>query len=428
MTVDRCDLADYEWLIGEEAAGVLRDLADRTASPGSQPLHAAAGQLRRHFSAERTHLLLEQVDLRRRAADKFAAADRMFFTRLGLEQATDEWVARYKAARFAALAGTGPLADLCCGIGGDMIALAECGPVVGVDRDPVAACFAAANASAASPEAVSANVQVSRGEAESFDARGFAAVHIDPDRRPAGHRTTSVEWNSPNQDAIERLFEDVPHAAIKLAPAAEAPATWAERCELEWIGRDRQCRQQVAWYGELAVAAGKRRATVLARDGRTLRSIVGEPNQPTPFVEQLDRYLFEPDTAVLAAHLPGVVAAEHGLAIFSAGVAYLTGPQPTDDPAVACFEILDVLSLKPKLLAQYVAKHRIGQLEIKKRGVEHDPKTIRKQLKLSGDRAATLILTKLRRKRVAIFARRAEAQFSPPPASRILHPSHATCL
>ena len=60
----------------------------------------------------------------------------MFFTRLGLEQATDAWVARYKATRFPA---GQLLADLCCGIGGDLMALSERGPTRGVDRDPVAA-------------------------------------------------------------------------------------------------------------------------------------------------------------------------------------------------------------------------------------------------------------------------------------------------
>ena len=111
------ELADYEWLTGPQAAEVLCDLAG-----GCEPLHAAATRLRRQFSPARVHLLLEQVELRRRAAVKFERAEEMFFTRLGLEQATDLWVAAYKARRFA---GRSPVADLCCGIGGDLLALAR---------------------------------------------------------------------------------------------------------------------------------------------------------------------------------------------------------------------------------------------------------------------------------------------------------------
>src|SRR5690348_11971343 len=88
------EIADIEWLTGDEAGRILADLADDTA-----PLHATVARLRRTFTAERTHLLVEQADLRRRAAAKFTQPERMFFTRLGLEQSTDEWTATYKATR-----------------------------------------------------------------------------------------------------------------------------------------------------------------------------------------------------------------------------------------------------------------------------------------------------------------------------------------
>ena len=42
------------------------------------------------------------------------------------------------------------------------------------------------------------------------------------------------------------------NAAIKLAPATKLPPDWIARCELEWISRDRECRQLVAWHGNLA--------------------------------------------------------------------------------------------------------------------------------------------------------------------------------
>ena len=124
MTTATCnDLADYQWLTGDEAGRLLAELAADSA-----PLHTAVARLRRNLSATRTHLLIDQVELRRRAADKFTHADRMFFTRTALEQATDEWTAAYKAATFHPAASRAEpverpdaiFADLCCGIGGDL--------------------------------------------------------------------------------------------------------------------------------------------------------------------------------------------------------------------------------------------------------------------------------------------------------------------
>src|SRR5262245_51813557 len=89
------DLADYQWLTGDEAGRLLAALATDPL-----PLHTAVARLRRNLSAARAHLIIEQVELRRRAAEKFTHADQMFFTRTALEQATDEWTAAYKAKHF----------------------------------------------------------------------------------------------------------------------------------------------------------------------------------------------------------------------------------------------------------------------------------------------------------------------------------------
>src|SRR3954467_7289986 len=125
------DIADYEWLTGNEAGAVLAELA-----VDNIPLHTAISRLRGRFTTSQTHLLLEQTDLRRRATAKFTQAHQMFFTRIGLEQATDEWVATYKASRFTPqrAAGFTPavLADLCTGIGGDLKALAATAPAIGI--------------------------------------------------------------------------------------------------------------------------------------------------------------------------------------------------------------------------------------------------------------------------------------------------------
>jgi hypothetical protein len=364
-------------------------------------------------------LVLQQAELRRRGREKFAVANRMFFTPVGLEQATDESIANYKASRFASHFRTTqePLADLCCGIGGDLIALARYGgmggPVVGVDRDPVAVLFAEANLVAMGDPAVPGRTHVSCSEVADFPLAAFRAWHIDPDRRLTGRRTTQVQFSDPAPDAIHRLLAECPSAAVKLAPAAELSEGWTSRAELEWITSRRECRQLVAWFGELAIAPGSRRATILTA-GETARlpgkrTFVGQPNLAIPRARQIGPYVFDPDPSILASGLCGALAAEHGLAAISPRVAYLTGTPSSEklyDAALASFEVLEVLPMRIKTLRSWLCEHGIGRLEVKKRGVDIDPNRLAAELKSEGDKAATILIMPQEDRAIAIIARR----------------------
>jgi hypothetical protein len=393
------DVADYVWLTGDEAGTMLAELADDTTQ-----LHLLVSKLRRRISAERTHLLLEQVELRRRATAKFAHPERMFFTRVGLEQATDEWIAAYKAKRFVQQAGPSSapctIADLCCGIGGDLSALAKLSSVVGIDRDPQTAHFAAINS----------GVPVQSIDVKQFHVSGVQALHIDPDRRPTGRRTTSLDVCEPNLATLESLIAYVPNAAVKLAPATVVSTAWSDRCELEWISRDRDCRQLVAWHGALAEFPGQHRATILpSAYGLTARTITGPPNWQIPLAPSIDRYVFDMDPAVLAANLKGALASQYGLSALADGPTYFTGPQPIDDVALACFDVDDVLPLETRKLGRYLTERAIGTLEIKKRGVDLDPGQLRRELRPRGDNAATLLCTRAWDRAIGIIARRRPA-------------------
>jgi hypothetical protein len=403
------DLEDYRWLVGPDAAGWLALLADE-----SQPSVAFVARLRRELPSERVHLLLEQADLRRRAEEKFSAAASMYFTPVALQQASDEIVADYKAERFDAGA---PAADLCCGIGGDLLALARRGSVTGADRNPVAALLAEANLGTIAPAECDARHLVVALDAESFDLSGCAAWHIDPDRRPAGRRTTRVELHDPPADAIERLLQRNADAAVKLSPAAVLPEGWPQRAELEWIGRHGQCRQLVAWFGRLARSPGRRRATLVkaaprhavTRAGQpeavVLRTLAGDP-APVETFAPLGQYVYEPDAAVLAADLAAALAAEHGLAALSPGIAYFTSDRLVTDPTLAAFVVTDVLPFDVKRLKSLLRARRIGRLVVKKRGTPHDPAVVWRQLQVPGDESATLLLAPIGGKVMAILGQR----------------------
>jgi hypothetical protein len=320
----------------------------------------------------------------------------MFFTRVGLEQSTDEWVAAYKAIRFRKLRVT----DLCCGIGGDLIALAAQSRAIGIDRDPIAGHFAHINAKS----------EVRHDNATTVDLTDCDAWHIDPDRRPTGQRTTSIDHCAPDRTAIEQMLARNSNAAIKLAPATKLSPEWVNRCELEWISRDGECKQLVAWHGNLALTPAQSRATILRSSpsarGIAPRTITGVPNNSLPISATPAQFIFDVDPAVLAAHLTGTLATEHNLSALSPGPTYLTGTTPIIDDALDCFEVREILPFRTRELSQALRTRNIGQLEIKKRGVDVTTEALRRDLKLRGPNASTLLLTKIATRPTAILADR----------------------
>jgi hypothetical protein len=395
------DVDDYRWLVSEAAAPWLA-IARAELAPGELAEVARVSRLRRELSPERAHLVVEQAELRRRAREKFSLADQMYFTRKGLEQATDEQVAAYKASRFPQGES---IADLCCGIGGDLLAFASRAAATGIDRDAVMAILARANAAAHGHDEERCNVAA---QDVSESGVGSGCWHCDPDRRAGGRRTTRGELFEPPLDVIDRLLSHNNRAAIKLAPATETPSAWARAAELEWISSRGECRQQVAWFGALARQPGRRSATVISGSAE-IRTVVGEPSDVLPLATSVGKYTYEPDVAILAAKLVGELCRQHSLSAVSAGIAYLTSDERVSELSLATFEVMDVLPLDRKQLRAYCREHRLGRLEIKKRGVDVNPERLRKEIVADGDGEATMILTPVSGKTRALITRRLSA-------------------
>ncbi len=135
------DLETFNTLLSEAGQRLLAEIAMRKLSEANTL--ALATELRHRFPASLVAAAMTQIRLRERARTKFGNdAARMYFTQAGLEQATSGLVAAHHAARYHA---AWRIADLCCGIGGDLRALASGHDALAVDRDPLTAAIAAAN-------------------------------------------------------------------------------------------------------------------------------------------------------------------------------------------------------------------------------------------------------------------------------------------
>jgi hypothetical protein len=73
---------------------------------------------------------------------------------------------------------------------------------------------------------------------------------------------------------------------------------------------------------------------------------------------------------------------------------------------VSSFRVRETLPFETRALAKALRARGIGTLEIKKRGVDVDPAALRTKLGLRGDAAATLLLTRIGARRLAVLADR----------------------
>jgi hypothetical protein len=388
------DIADYQWLVGPEANCWLLDFAGIAEAP-----LIIQQRLRKQLSGERARLISQQLILRVKAEKKFGElAAKMFFTDLSLQQSTDRWIAAYKAARFVMDKET---IDYCCGIGGDLMALANHAKTTGWDRAPEIALFAEANLHAAK---LSETGSVSVGAVEDHPPSANVQWHLDPDRRTDGRRSIHMEWHSPDEATIKTWLATAPNAAIKLAPATRLSSDWQQMAELEWISRGGECRQLVAWFGELSQSPGNRRATVVALSDSY--SFVGNLETIAPIADEIGEYVFDTDPAIRAAGLTSTLASALGASTLSEGAAYLTSNELLTHPLLSAFHVEEVLPLRLRDVAKHIQSKDLGEVEIKVRGVPVRPEELRKKLKLSGNDSATLLLTRHGKREIAILARR----------------------
>jgi predicted RNA methylase len=375
---------DVAGLLSPEGTAAL---AAATSLAGGDPLVAASRLRASGIPSDLAAQALTQASLRLRAAAKFGPdAARMFFTRDGLEQATRSVVAARRAARLWD-AGVRTLADLGCGLGADAIAAARAGiRVYGVDADPATAALASANAAALG---LGGMFTVSCADARSFDVAAVDAVFCDPARRSSRGRVFDPAAYSPPWDWVAAMVARLPRAVVKVAPGFDQALVPAG-AEVELVGVDREVVEAALWCGSLSVTP--RRATVIR--GAAVAVLTGSGTLRAP-VGPVRRYVYDPDGAVVRAHLVAELAASLDGTLADPDIAYVYADEAVATPYARCFEVVDVLPFSLKRLRARLRDAGVGTLEILKRGSALDPAVLRRDLRLAGPSSASLILTRV---------------------------------
>lgn len=302
----------------------------------------------------------------------------MLLTRDGLEQATGEDVARLRAARFAGTTGT--VLDLCCGIGGDLEAIAAVveGPLVGVDRDELHAICARHNARMYD----AAEVAVVVADVSDIRLGSAAALFIDPARRSDDRRGGS----SP---PLEWCFGlPVDRVCIKAAPGLDkdvVPAGW----EIEFVADHRSLKEAVLWSPAWATASS--RATVLP----TGETLLADPDTPAAPVRPPGRFLLDPSPAVTRAGAVADLAATLGAWQIDERIAFLSADEPLRTPFGRGLAIEASLPFGVKQLTAELRRLDVGSIDIRRRGLAGDVDALKRRLRTEGGRSATVVLTRV---------------------------------
>ncbi|MEJ8281214.1 THUMP-like domain-containing protein [Pseudonocardia spirodelae] len=381
--MDDDPIARLERLAGPEGTALLDRLAAADRS-GDAALRLGTA-LRREHDAGLVADAMTQAGLRDRAARKFTRARDMWFTRDGLEQASSEPVARHRAARYAGRT----VVDLCCGIGGDLLALAGTGrSVTGVDLDPVHLWMAARNAAVHGGTARTVRSDVREADLEAADG-----VFVDPARRGAGGRMRTGE-SEPPLDWCVALAGRVGAVGVKAAPGIDhdtVPPDW----EIEFLATARELKEACAWSPELAGA--RTRATVLDDDG--VHSLHGDPDPAdgdtgVP-VGEPGAWLLDPNPAVTRAGLVSVLAGATGTRRIDPRIAFLTADdRPPPTPFARPLRVLDSRPWDQRRLPRLLRDLDVGAVDVRRRGLAGDVDALARTLRGRGSRRATVVMTR----------------------------------
>lgn len=341
---------------------------------------------------------IAQAELQEKAAGRFAHARELLWTRDGLEQASRPAASAHRATELTAADFT-HAADLTCGLGMDMLAMAAAGlSVVGVERDPVTADLARRNAARMG---LAARVTVVVGSCEDPEVLAQlptgGAWFVDPARRGAARdvsgthqrRTDPEDW-SPPWSWLTALAASVgaqggPQVVLAKTSPAMAHETLGHAAA-QWLSIDGDVVEATAWWG--LGTPGSRCAVLLdAAGGATTARVCAQGSQvAVTGVPASGKWLIEPDAAVIRAGAVTDLGAAIDATLIDAHLAYLSADVPLepDDPRGRSWQVLCAGPYDPPALRAICDSEGITRVDLTGRGRQLDPRRVRRDLRRPG--------------------------------------------
>jgi len=219
----------------------------------------------------------------------------------GLQLATPEIVAKYIAKRLK----TDTIADLGCGIGGQVIFFAkECRKVYAIDNDPEKLQYAKENCRLYGVD----NVEFILGDALSAQVKEKVSdadiIFSDP-ARPLSEKERTLESLKPPITEIIRIYSDIIPDLAFHAPPQMPPERLKLDCECEYLSLNGQLNRLTLYMGSLKCC--EKSAVVLPCGEKLCLSGAPEIKKSS-----LCEYVYEPEPSVIKAGLLDELAEKLG--------------------------------------------------------------------------------------------------------------------
>jgi hypothetical protein len=200
---------------------------------------------------------------------------------------------------------------------------------------------------------------------------------------------------TPSLDQVLGWLPRLDALGVKVAPGIDYDLLPAD-LEVEIVSLRGDVKEAVLWGG--IARRGSRRTATLLPAGDVLTD---EPTA-TPVVRPPGGFLLEPDGAVVRSHLVAQLAARLDGWLVDETIAYIAADAVVPTPFGRWYAVREVLPFGLKSLRTRLRAYDAGPLVVKKRGTAVEPDQLRKQLKLTGSREVTIVLTRAAGKQIAM--------------------------
>ena len=371
------ELASFRQLLTNEGQEAIKAASE--LNPREVDFLSHFQKLSKQYPQELARAALETAILRLEAGKKFPMAEKMYFTREALQQASSWEIAKYRAQRYKPFER---VLDLGCSLGGDTLGLAGVSNVVGVDNDPLRLAMARANL-----EANGLTAEFIQTDLEQLPIQSAPAAFFDPARRANQRRIHSVEQYQPPLSIIKTWLARIAAMGVKISPGVKLDQLRDYPAEVEFISLRGGLKEAVLWLGPLKTV--NRRATLLP-GGHTMTD--EDQDAKIPAGEPLS-YIYEPDPAILRAGLVTTLGAQINARQIDPEIAYLTADKQTENPFARVWKVEDWMPFQLKRLRAYLRERNVGTVTVKKRGSPLVPEELIHDLRLKGDEEKVLFLT-----------------------------------
>jgi len=225
------------------------------------------------------------------------------------------------------------------------------------------------------------------------------AFFIDPMRSREGKsKTRSFLNGQPRLDELlPRMMEITNNICVKVSPAFDyrEVQNLSEVPEIDLISENNENKVALLWFGEFK--KGKSRATMFIDNKK--EDVCNNPNtEEIPIVEDLGKYIYEPNKAIIKAHLIDEIASKYKLAKINKNIAFLTSNSkiPEGWQKFRIFEVLKYSSFSLKTLKSDLKKMKIENISVINRGTPILPEKLIKDLKMKEGSDAFILITKLK--------------------------------